>query len=152
MFNKNKLKPFDKFLEKEKISYLNSIIKNCGYKKIKMKSYFNVNNQFGLKTNIDLNNLREIVLSSSKKIDQKKYDTKLFNEAINLYIVYYRFDKLLSSENFTQYIKYIQENMINFPNCDIAIFLYKDSIYSINKKIHNGIETFVEFFKWKNKD
>lgn len=152
MFKKDRLKYFDKFLEDKKISNLNKTIKLCGYKNHKMKSIYSVNNAFGIKTDADLTKIKEIVLSSNKKIDQLVYDTEKFNNAINTYIVHYNSSITLQNDKFSDYIKYIQENLVNFKQCNIAIFIYNDSIYAINEKVFNGVSTFVESFKWSRKN
>lgn len=151
MFRRDRLKYFDKFLENKKISNLNKTIKLCGYKKHKMKSLYSINNTFGIKTYVSLDDIKEIVLSSTKKIDKLVYDTEKFNDSINTYIVYYNSKKELTNEKFSLYVKYIQENLINFKNCNIAIFIYDNSIYAINEKVFNGVSTFVEAFKWSRK-
>lgn len=148
MFNKNKLKYFEKFLENQKISYLNKTIKLCGYKKHKMKSVYNIKNTFGLKTMIDIGTIKEIVLSKEKHLDQKVYDTNKFNDAVNTYIVHYNVKQEIPKEKFSLYVKYIQENLVEFKNCNIAIFIYQDSIYAISEKVFNGVSTFVEDLKW----
>ncbi len=151
MFKRDKLKYFDKFLENKKISNLNKTIKLCGYKKCKMKSLYSVNNAFGVKTQADLTKIKEIVLSSTKKIDKLVYDSEKFNDAVNTYIVYCDSQIVLNNDKFSSYIKYIQENLVNFKNCNIAIFIYNNSIYAINEKVFNGVSTFVESFKWSRK-
>lgn len=151
MFQRDKLKYFDKFLEDKKISNLNKTIKLCGYKKHKMKSLYSVNNAFGVKTQADLTKIKEIVLSFTRKIDKLVYDSEKFNDAVNTYIVYCNSQIVLSGDKLSSYIKYIQENLVNFKNCNIAIFIYNNSIYAINEKVFNGVSTFVESFKWSRK-
>lgn len=148
ILRKDKTVKFYLYLEKNKNKYLTKLLRVIGIKKRKAKYTYNVDNILNINQNITKNS-KELVISENKKLNEITYKSDEFIDAINFYILYDTKGQNISETRFLDSIKYIQENMKSFKNCDIGIFIYGKNIYAITKKVFNGIQTFSEIINKK---
>lgn len=148
ILRKDKTVKFYLYLQKNKNKYLTKLLKAIGIKKRKAKYTYNIDNVLNSKQNTTKNS-KELAISESKKLNEIAYKSDEFINAINFYILYDTKAQNISETRFLESIKYIQENMKFFKNCDIGIFIYGKNIYAITKKVFNGIQTFSEIINKK---
>lgn len=148
ILRKDKTVKFYLYLQKNKNKYLTKLLKAIGIKKRKAKYTYNIDNVLNSKQNTTKNS-KELAISESKKLNEIAYKSDEFIDAINFYILYDTKAQNISETRFLESIKYIQENMKFFKNCNIGIFIYGKNIYAITKKVFNGIQTFSEIINKK---
>lgn len=149
ILKKDKTTKFYLYLEKNKNKYLTKLLKAIGIKKRKAKYTYNIDNVLDIKQRNITKNSKELAISENKKLNELAYKSDEFIAAINFYILYDTKAQNIAEARFLESIKYIQENMKYFKNCDIGIFIYGKNIYAITKKVFNGIQTFSEIINKK---
>ena len=150
MFQRDKTKNFYKFIETQKSDFLNKTIKDMGFDKTKIKSFYKIKNIFNSSSSINFNSFQEIVASDDKNINEKIYNNDLFVDLVKAYFLVLDSKNKINKDSFSLHIRYMQENLKKMQNCKIGIFIWKKTIYAITKTSFNGIETFVEVFKNDN--
>lgn len=122
MFQRDKTKNFYKFIETQKSDFLNKTIKDMGFDKTKIKSFYKIKNIFNSSSSINFNNFQEIVASDDKNINEKIYNNDLFVDLVKAYFLVLD-SKKINKDSFSLHVRYMQENLKKMQNCKIGIFI-----------------------------
>lgn len=147
MSKKDLTKNFIKFIETDKFDFFKKAITDCGVEKIKLKSFYRISNLFSLEYKIDHSLIVEYVASNEKDISKNIYNNELFNNSVNVFLIHYQNKKDLNNEQLIEYVKYMQDTIKNFNNCNYAVLIFNNNVYTISKKTFNGVDTFIEVLK-----